>query len=350
MKIKLLLLSLLLSAPAFADNEVGVKLLMANMALEDKDTLTACDIISGIDSTQLKEMNDEMLLSYYPLRSILEERTQDHLAAAASLGKAMEILERRRPTNDYLDIAFGQGYCRKEAGQYKEAGRVLRHALVRGSAIVDSCQVSTSLFTLMAEVNELLGDTLFARLLHEKAQQQSLRIMAFAAGRDSTEIYLSRFNNMFNELHAQQHDYSRERYGYLYGLGQLAYYMNGGGNPKEAIRLSEQALQLARDSMLTDQPWTCYAYSVLLSAYVIDGQKEKAKELLPVACDYFRCFPEMDTTEEDLYFTLGESLFYTGNYEEAWPYLEHMDEVAVRSRRSLDDYRRKLLTVCRALR
>ena len=335
---------------SFADNEVGIKLLMIGMSISSNDTISAWSIINGIDSMKLKDINEDQLLAYYQLRSLLEDKRKDNFSAAASFGKVMDILEKRRPSDIYIDYAYGRTKSLKECGNYLEAERVARHALVRGSAIIDSCWTSSALFTLLAEIKELQGDTLFSEELHEKAQQQSLRLLAFSMGRDSTDIMLTRFNNMNNELHAMKHAFSRKEYSYIQGLNQLAYYVNMGGNAKEAVRLCEQSLQLARDSMLTSEPGACTAYQVLLSAYVMNNQVEKAKALLPVACDYYKRFPELGQTEEGLCSILGEGLFQTGNYNEAFPYLQQMEDLATKKGRPLGDYWKGLVRICKELR
>lgn len=335
---------------SFADNEIGTKLLMISMSISSNDTISAWSIISSIDSMHLQHANEDQLLAYYQLRSVLEDKRNDNFSAAASYGKVMDVLEKRRPSDIYIDYAYGRTKSLKECGLYLEAERVARHALVRGSAIIDSCWTSSALFTLLAEIKELQGDTIFSEKLHEKAQQQSLRLLAFSMGRDSTDIMLTRFNNMNNELHAMKHAFSRKEFSYIQGLNHLAYFVYMGGNAKEAVRLCEQSLQLARDSMLTCEPGACTAYQVLLSAYVMNNQVEKAKALLPVACDYYKRFPELGQTEEGLFSLLGEGLFQTGNYKEAFPYLQHMEDLANKKGRHLDDYWKELVRICKEMR
>lgn len=114
--------------------------------------------------------------------------------------------------------------------------------------------------------------------------------------------------------------------------------------------MGEESLRMARDSMLTEQAWTCGGYAVLLNAYPYDDQLEKAKKLLPEAVRYYAKFPEMGMTEEGLLSLVGEALFYKRDYANAWQFLKRMNEVAAKKKRPLNDYWRGLVNLCREFR
>jgi len=337
-------------AQSSVESEVGMRLLMANYDLMERDTLSALTLMQSIDTVRVTKLNKDLQLIYYQLKASVVESRHDYAAEARNLGLAMEILDRRRPSANYLETAWGQGYALMKTGDYEEAGRVVRHALVKGSAVVDSCRVSSWLFTLMAEIAEHQGDSIFAQHLHERAQQQSLRTMAFEMGPDSTDMMLRRYDEQRQELHQSKHFFTRDNPAYLYLLSQMAFLVNSGGNAKEAIRMGEESLRMARDSMLTEQAWTCGGYAVLLNAYPYDGQLEKAKKLLPEAVRYYAKFPEMGMTEEGLLSLVGEALFYKRDYANAWQFLKRMNEVAAKKKRPLNDYWRELVNLCREFR
>ena len=55
-------------------------------------------------------------------------------------------------------------------------------------------------------------------------------------------------------------------------------------------------------------------------------------------------------TEEGLCSILGQGLFQTGNYKEAFPYLQQMEDLATKKGRLLDDYWKGLVRICKELR
>lgn len=350
MRIEVLFILFFLNCFARADNNVVMKLLMANYDLAEEDTVSAWQLIESIDSAQLKSSNIDQQLTYYQLRSIIEGGRKDVLSEIVTLGRAMDLMERHRPTANYLNTALELGCCLKENGEYERADRIVRHALVKGSAIVDSCDASSALFTLLADIKEQQDDSLYANILHKKAQSQSLRYYAFGMGRDSTDIILQRFDNLISESEVMRQHFCCKQYGFLPIISELAYYIYIGGNSVEAIRICEQSLQLARDSMLTNQPWACSAYRVLLGAYVYNKQIEKAKQLLPVAIEYCGHFPEMGYTEEGLYSIIGNSLFEMRQYAEALPYLEEMERIAIKKERPINNVWKERIMICRELK
>lgn len=226
-------------------------------------------------------------------------------------------------TKEYLHTAFCLCQAYMEADSMAQSEQTAATALVRASALADSCWQAAALFSMLAYIYEQRGDSVMPERFHEKSQVLMMRYNFQKYHTDSVAYYNQRLNQLLNMRYQQKHLFGRKNKNYAYLNDELCGMVSQSGNTEETIHLGEQQLQFVRDSVfLATEDVCCETYYSLIAAYAASGNEERALALVQEAMDYYRRFPKEWATEAWLWWQVGRGLHHYGDSKAALPYLQ----------------------------
>lgn len=216
------------------------------------------------------------------------------------------------PTQAYLEAALDLVVACQQAQLWDEAEQVASRALVRATALADSCLEPALLFSRLATCYEQRGDSIMPRHLHRKSQVLSLRHAVLTQHADSFDIYCKRMDEWFKQMENVRKQYGEASAEYMDALSGLAVTLQvNGENTREALLVGEQALDVARrGGLLQDnRQGVAFAlsdvYTLLLYCYAALDLSGRGEALWPVALDYHHRHPELDVPDAYLYYMVG---------------------------------------------
>lgn len=304
------------------DSKTAMNFMMIEMSINKGDTVAARNLLDKISSDCEQSEDWECQYKFYKLRGNLNYSFHRDLYIS-DYQRAFEVYPMSAPpTQEYLTTASDLCWALVENEQFDHSEAIAAKALVRASAISDSCMHSATLFSILAMCYEHRGDTIMPQHFHKKSQILGIKYHALNSAPDSIDIYNERINKQFNEVEYVKAFFDKNHPNYLLSLNDLAAQVMQSGNFLETIYLGEQIQRLAKDSMMTHVEGACDTYSDLLYCYAYLHQQQKAVELLPQAVVYFNEFPNRGISEAILQTRIGLGLMDCGNYKEALPYLQ----------------------------
>lgn len=315
----LLLFAVILFMPheLVADGDERVALSMAEQSLSLNDTMTVRTILNRIASQCQNSDSWEDRFKFYSLSGKLNMLdTTSYSKAFGDLFNAYETYpDTVAPTQIYLSVVRDLCqvmYDRKLFLKTRWGERIAEKALMRCMSIVNECEVSAELFSLLAGFYELRGDTIMPQHFHRKSQELSVKYYyKTVVPADSLELYYKRLASLMKRIDESKSFFNRNTPEYLVWLEELNNQVFSSGNSKETIYLSEYILQTARDSMLLDRPDIMFmAFVNLLYAYAENNELEGALAMLSEAEAYYARYPNEHITKYVMYYYIGLGLYY----------------------------------------
>lgn len=253
-------------------------------------------------------------------------------------------------TEEYLDAVMSLCVACYKADSVVLGEQMAATALVRGSALADSCWQAATLFSTLAYFYEQRGDTIMPQHFHNKSQVLMMRYAILKEHADSVEYYNQRIEQVLNMRHQQKHLFSRKNRKYAYLNDEFCATVSSSCNTMETIYLGEQQLKLVRDSaFLADDNVCSETYFRLIYSHALMGHLDRAMTLLEEAKEYYRRFPREGISESFLWWQVGEGLFNYGDYAQALSCLQNAKKLSTDVDKPWIDELKKTIKQCRKL-
>lgn len=331
---KMLLLFLLIQCSlfSFSQENNAFEILAINQCLNQNDTAGAHRILKSIESKSVVSSDWRDRYYFY--------RTNANFLYGASNGNNVSlVIENYKkaiesyPISVIPDLQYMEDACvlcqlLYQTKQYEIGEHYAEKALVRGTAIVDSCDYSARLFSLLAEFYVQKGDTIMPFKFHRKSQELSIHYATLIQYPDSADFILQRLDNLYNNIHYQKHRFSKENTSYLNLMCQYMTWVSNSGNALEAIYLGETILEEAIKLQLEFEPCVYSLYYDLAynyartSGFVGNDTASKLELLYPKAAKYYAKFPQMGISESLLAGRIADGFMENACYKEALYYAE----------------------------
>ena len=186
--------------------------------------------------------------------------------------KLGEFSDNAQITEKYLAAALSLCSVCQEADSIALGEQTAATALVRGSALADSCWQAAALFSMLAYFYEQRGDTVMPEHFHKKSQVLMIRNAILKHHADSVEYYNRRLNDLLNMRYQQQCLFSRKNRNFAFLADECCAMISDSGNTLETIHVGEQQLKLVRDSAFLATEDVCSeTYYRLICAHAMTG-------------------------------------------------------------------------------
>lgn len=304
------------------ENDNAINIVLARYCMGEGDTATALNILKQIrQNCERSDVWEDRFNCNLLLGDLNYERGRGNTRAAGFYRKAFDVYPANiAPNQDFLKAAYSLCNTYYEAADYANCEKYAANALVRSTAVVDSCFSSSGLFSLLANVYEHRGDTIMPQRFHQKAQELSIKYTILTEHPDSTELYNQRIAEQQNNIHNAWHTFSKNNTSYLYLMSEYYDMVTYSGNMFETIYLGEYILDMAKKHDMANDPSIYTIYDRLLYNYAVNDEKDKVESLLPDATSYYSRFPYGNITEAYLYYNIGAGFAGSMKYKLAEKY------------------------------
>lgn len=329
---EILFLLFLIQCPllSFSQENNAFEILAINQCLNQNDTTEARRILKSIESKSIAS-SDWMDRYYY-------YRTNANFLYGASNGndvsRAIENYKRAvdsYPMSVIPDLQYMEDACvlcqlLYQTKQYNVGEHYAEKALVRGTAMLDSCDYSAHLFSLLAEFYAQKGDTIMPVNFHRKSQELSIRYATLVQYPDSADFILQRLDNLYSSIHYQKHRLCKENTSYFSLICKYITWVSDSGNALEAVYLGETTLAEATKLQLDFSPCIFSLYYDLaynyarISSFNDKDASNKLESLYPKAVKYYAMLPQMKISESLLAGRIAYGFMDNACYSEALRY------------------------------
>ena len=303
--------------------------MIVNMRKEFAIFVLMCSLTCMAQATQKSEENIADSIRYY----------KQKLDAFPANSPASE---------EYLYMALSLCDACKEADSIALGEQTAATALVRGSALADSCWQAAALFSMLAYFYEQRGDSIMPEHFHKKSQVLMIRNSILKYHADSVDYYNQRLAQELEMLHQQKHLFCRKNKNYAYMRDEFCAMVSQSYNALETIHFGEQQLQLVRDSAFLSTEDVCgETYFRLIYTHALLGNLDRVQALVEEAKSYYQRFPKKWATEAFLWFQIGSGLYEYGNYSAAQSYLLKAKKLSVKADQAWQDELKQLIKQCK---
>lgn len=251
-------------------------------------------------------------------------------------------------TEEYLNTALSLCEACKEADSIALGEQTATTALVRGSALADSCWQAAALFSMLAYFYEQRGDSIMPEHFHKKSQVLMIRNAILRYHADSVDYYNQRLVQELEMLNQQKYLFCRKNKNYAYMRDDFCAMVSQSCNALETIHFGEQQLQLVRDSAYLSTEDVCgETYFRLIYTHALLGNLNRAQALVEEAKSYYHRFPKKWATEAFLWFQIGYGLYLNGNHSAAQSYLLKAKKLSVKADQAWQNELKQLIRQCK---
>lgn len=318
--------------------ELWDKVLEANSLIEQNDYEAADSIINTIGLQCQNSDNDTIKVFYYGHKGFFLTENKKYKESIPYLLKTIDLYEKLNIKNkNYVEAFHYLGYSYGRLGDYNNAERYYRKALLKSVVAEHSADLRQIVYRNLGNLYKEKGDTLLANECYERANTTDTNDYDFIEA-NNTDWESSFWNRITRNVENKQYEEAaslyvefikglKERKGnkhdtYLLAVESRAILLSRYlGRIDEAIPLYEELVSLS-DSVGHPSESICGAFCNLALCHAQKGQYKKTEEIIQQGYRYLARTGTAYYPKHSIYRYAGNGAYWTNDYQHAIKYYE----------------------------